>query len=295
MAFSHRYNDIRGEVHRMIQAKDLLFSYEYPGSPRRALDGVSMQIDAGELVVLLGCNGSGKSTLLRHFNGLLPLQSGQLRVAGLDASKPEHVWELRRKAAMVFQNPDNQFVSSVVAEDVAFGLENYQVPREQIPGRVRAALELVGMGGFASRAPHTLSGGQKQRVALAGVLALEPDILLLDEVTSMLDPQGREEVLAVIQNLHRAGKTIVMVTHDVEEALLADRVYLLHKGKIRASGTPRQVLTNGALLREVGILPPLSVRLFEDFAERGIRLPGCPLGQKEAVASLWRYLSNQSQ
>ena len=195
-------------------------SYTYPADEsvraaagrqtRAALDGVSLSVEAGEFIVILGRNGSGKSTLARHFNALLKLQAGSLEVAGIDVRNEAEIWRLRRSCGMVFQNPDNQFVSTIVSEDIAFGLENYRVPREAIPGRVAEALEKVGMAGYEDRAPQQLSGGQKQRIALAGVLVLEPEILILDEVTSMLDPDGRREVLRTIQDLHEAGKTIVM-------------------------------------------------------------------------------------
>lgn len=219
----------------MIEAENIIFSYASDGKRKRALRGLSFHVHRGEYAVILGHNGCGKSTLLRHLNALLPLQSGELTVAGIDASDPAEIWKLRRRVGMVFQNPDNQFVSSIVGEDVAFGLENYQVPRDEIPERVSAALRAVGMEGFEKRAPHTLSGGQKQRAALAGVLALEPEILLFDEVTSMLDPEGRAEVLGAMRRLHEDGKTVVAVTHYIEEAVQADTVWLMHDGKMLAA------------------------------------------------------------
>ena len=231
------------EISMMIEAENIIFSYASDGKRKRALRGLSFHVHRGEYAVILGHNGCGKSTLLRHLNALLPLQSGELTVAGIDASDPAEIWKLRRRVGMVFQNPDNQFVSSIVGEDVAFGLENYQVPRDEIPERVSAALRAVGMEGFEKRAPHTLSGGQKQRAALAGVLALEPKILLFDEVTSMLDPEGRAEVLGAMRRLHEDGKTVVAVTHYIEEAVQADTVWLMHDGKMLAHGSPREMLT----------------------------------------------------
>ena len=272
----------------MIEAENIIFSYASDGKRKRALRGLSFHVHRGEYAVILGHNGCGKSTLLRHLNALLPLQSGELTVAGIDASDPAEIWKLRRRVGMVFQNPDNQFVSSIVGEDVAFGLENYQVPRDEIPERVSAALRAVGMEGFEKRAPHTLSGGHKQRAALAGVLALEPKILLFDEVTSMLDPEGRAEVLGAMRRLHEDGKTVVAVTHYIEEAVQADTVWLMHDGKMLAHGSPREMLTQPELLAQTGLEPPVPVRLYYDLLNAGFELPYCPLTNKEFVEELCR-------
>lgn len=272
----------------MIEAENIIFSYASDGKRKRALRGLSFHVHRGEYAVILGHNGCGKSTLLRHLNALLPLQSGELTVAGIDASDPAEIWKLRRRVGMVFQNPDNQFVSSIVGEDVAFGLENYQVPRDEIPERVGAALRAVGMEGFEKRAPHTLSGGQKQRAALAGVLALEPEILLFDEVTSMLDPEGRAEVLGAMRRLHEDGKTVVAVTHYIEEAVQADTVWLMHDGKMLAHGSPREMLTQPELLAQTGLEPPVPVRLYYDLLNAGFELPYCPLTNKEFAEELCR-------
>lgn len=272
----------------MIEAENIIFSYDSDGKRKRALRGLSFHVHRGEYAVILGHNGCGKSTLLRHLNALLPLQSGELTVAGIDASDPAEIWKLRRRVGMVFQNPDNQFVSSIVGEDVAFGLENYQVPRDEIPERVGAALRAVGMEGFEKRAPHTLSGGQKQRAALAGVLALEPEILLFDEVTSMLDPEGRAEVLGAMRRLHEDGKTVVAVTHYIEEAVQADTVWLMHDGKMLAHGSPREMLTQPELLAQTGLEPPVPVRLYYDLLNAGFELPYCPLTNKEFAEELCR-------
>lgn len=276
------------EISMMIEAENIIFSYASDGKRKRALRGLSFHVHRGEYAVILGHNGCGKSTLLRHLNALLPLQSGELTVAGIDASDPAEIWKLRRRVGMVFQNPDNQFVSSIVGEDVAFGLENYQVPRDEIPERVGAALRAVGMEGFEKRAPHTLSGGQKQRAALAGVLALEPEILLFDEVTSMLDPEGRAEVLGAMRRLHEDGKTVVAVTHYIEEAVQADTVWLMHDGKMLAHGSPREMLTQPELLAQTGLEPPVPVRLYYDLLNAGFELPYCPLTNKEFAEELCR-------
>ena len=273
----------------MIKAENLIFSYDCDSGKSRSLDKACITVRAGELVAVLGHNGCGKSTLVKHFNALLEVQKGELTVAGLDAKCEANVWKLRRKVGMVFQNPDNQFVSSVVAEDVAFGLENYGVASSEIPERVSAALALVGMAGFEKRSPHMLSGGQKQRVALAGVLAMDPDILVFDEATSMLDPDGRREVLSVIERLHsEQGKTIVMITHYVEEAVFADRVYLMHDGRMLADGTPREMLTDLELLRRTGLTPPVPVRMYHDLKAAGFELPYCPLTNEELAEELCR-------
>ena len=272
----------------MIDAHDIRFSYDGPGG-RRSLNGAQLHVAPGEFVAVLGHNGCGKSTLVKHFNALLPLQHGTLTVDGMDAADPANRWALRRKVGMVFQNPDNQFVSTIVGEDVAFGLENYGVPEDEIPARVAAALAAVFMAGYENRATHTLSGGQKQRVALAGVLALSPDILVFDEATAMLDPDGRQEVLCTIRRLHKEQhKTVVMITHYIEEAIGADRVYLIHNGKMIADGTAREMLTQPELLAAAGLTPPMPVQMYYDLKQAGIVLARCPLTLEELAEELCR-------
>ena len=272
----------------MINARNIVFSYDY-SDRKRSLNGVSIDVHEGELVAVLGHNGCGKSTLIKHFNALLELQKGELTVAGLDAKCEANIIKLRRTVGMVFQNPDNQFVSSIVEEDVAFGLENYGVSYSEIPEKVSAALKNVGLEGFEKRSPSMLSGGQKQRVALAGVLAVDPDILVFDEVTSMLDPDGRCEVLSILKQLHeKRHKTIVMITHYIDEAVFADRVYLMHDGKMLASGTPREMLTDLELLGKAGLTPPLPVRMYHDLKDNGIELPFCPLTNDELTEAICR-------
>ena len=272
----------------MIDAHDIRFSYDGPGG-RRSLNGAQLHVAPGEFVAVLGHNGCGKSTLVKHFNALLPLQHGTLTVDGMDAADPANRWALRRKVGMVFQNPDNQFVSTIVGEDVAFGLENYGVPENEIPARVAAALAAVDMAGYKNRATHTLSGGQKQRVALAGVLALSPDILVFDEATAMLDPDGRQEVLRTIHRLHKEQrKTVVMITHYIEEAIGADHVYLIHNGKMIANGTAREMLTQPELLAAAGLTPPMPVQMYYDLKQAGIVLARCPLTLEELAEELCR-------
>lgn len=278
----------------MIDAKNIKFSYDFSDGKHRSLNGATFSVKKGELAVILGHNGCGKSTLMKHLNGLLELQQGELTVNGIDASDPDEVWKMRRCAGIVFQNPDNQFVSSVVEEDVAFGLENYEVPREEIGERVAAALKAVGMEGFEKRSPHMLSGGQKQRVALAGVLALDPEILIFDEATSMLDPQGRAEVLDTVKRLHEAGKTVIMVTHYIEEAVFADTVWFMHDGEMLAHGTPREMLTDPKLVAATGLDVPLAVKLYYDLLDAGIKLDHCPLTNEEAAEEICRLKSGMS-
>ena len=272
----------------LVEGKNISFSYD---GFSLALQDVEVTIEKGEFLAILGCNGSGKSTLVKHFNALLPLQQGELRVAQIDLRDEGDIWRLRRLCGMVFQNPDNQFVASTVEEDIAFGLENYEVPREEIPGRVRAALALVEMSGYEKRAPNTLSGGQKQRVALAGVLALDPEIIIFDEATAMLDPRGRQEVLAIMDKLHKAGRTIIAITHFVEEAVAADKIILMHKGRVLACGSPKAILTDLDLMKEAEMIPPLPVRLYHDLRQAGIYLKNCPLTDEELVEELWQLRS----
>lgn len=278
-------NERKGSV-LMIHADNLIFSYDYAGAPSKALDDVTFSVKPGEFIAILGHNGCGKSTLAKHLNALLPLQSGSLTVAGLDAANPRNSSELRRKVGMVFQNPDNQFVSTVIEEDVAFGLRNYDIPEEIIETRVKEALHLVDMDGYEKRAPHSLSGGQKQRIALAGVLAMDPELLVLDEVTSMLDPEGQREVLSIIRRLQDHGKTIIMITHEIKETLYADRILLMQDGKILADGTPHEILTDTVLLAQTSLRPPMPVQVYLELNAQGFPLPDIPLTREELVAEL---------
>lgn len=271
-----------------VVAQELCFAYDTTGNCCPALNRVTATIHQGEFVAILGANGSGKSTLARHLNGLLVAQKGRLSVLNIEPSNPQAIWQLRRLCGMVFQNPENQFVSPIVAQDVAFGLENYGVPKQEIPHKVQAALEKVGMEEMQRRSPGSLSGGQKQRVAIAGVLAVEPDILIFDEATSMLDPEGRQEVLCCLRALHQAGKTVIMITHYVEEAVQAQRIFLMKSGEILRMGTAREILTNPLLLKRANLLPPLPVQLYYDLKEQGVFLRQCPLTDEELVEELCR-------
>ena len=271
----------------IIEACNLIHSYEYAGSENHSLDGISLTVDEGEFIALLGHNGCGKSTLAKHINALLNVQGGELTIAGLDARNEVNIWKIRRECGMVFQNPDNQFVSSVVAEDIAFGLENYGTPDREIQGKVKKALAAVGLPGFERKSPHMLSGGQKQRVAIAGVLAIDPDIIIFDEATAMLDPEGRQEVLSTIRRLHdEEHRTIIMISHYVEEAVFADRVILLQNGQVLAEGPPYDVLTNPNLLYRTGLTPHTAIRAYYDLQDAGIVLPFCPLTNEELVEAI---------
>lgn len=276
------------DIMQAVTGKQISFAYEDGYVVKPVLEDISFAIEKGEFIAVLGANGCGKSTMVRLLNGLLPLEKGQLKVWGLDPRQESQLRELRRLCGMVFQNPDNQFVSAIVEEDVAFGLRNYDTPEEEIPERVRRALSLVGMQGYERHSPHMLSGGQKQRVAVAGVLAMEPEILIFDEATSMLDPQGRREVLACLKQIHGMGKTVLMITHYVEEALGADRIFLMQGGKLCKSGSPREILTDRDLLAQAGLIPPLAVRLYHDLRDSGILLDRCPLTSEELVEELCR-------
>lgn len=245
-------------------------TFSYPGAGAPALRGVSFDVRAGEYVGVVGPNGGGKSTLVRLLNGLLVADSGRVRVAGFDpASEP---FVVREKAGMLFQNPENGLVAPFVEDDVAFGLENLGVEREEMRRRVREAIRTVGLEGYERREPHTLSGGEKQRVALAGVLAMEPEILLLDEPTSMLDAAGRQEVLGRLHEL-RGAKTVLHVTHHLEELLAADRVLVLNAGRLVADVPPERLLSDTDLLRENRLVPPVPLRLASALGLAMVRTP----------------------
>ena len=253
-------------------------SFTYPEEEGRetfaALDGVSLDIEAGSFVAVLGHNGSGKSTLAKHMNAVLLPTGGKVYVDGMDTWDEEVLLEIRRRVGMVFQNPDNQIVANVVEEDVAFGPENLGVPTEEIRRRVDAALKAVGMESFLLHAPHNLSGGQKQRIAIAGIIAMEPKCIVLDESTAMLDPSGRREVLDTVRQLNREkGITIVLITHHMNEAAMADRVVVMDDGHVVMDGKPREILTRMEDLRAIGLDVPHTVELLHGLREDGFDVP----------------------
>ena len=260
----------------IIQTENLTFAYpaEEDQQPVLALRGVDVAIEKGSFVVVLGHNGSGKSTLAKTFNGVLLPAGGKVYVEGMDTCDERLLLAIRRTVGMVFQNPDNQIVANVVEEDVAFGPENLGIPSPEIRRRVDGALAAVGMGGFARHAPHLLSGGQKQRIAIAGVLAMEPECIVLDEATAMLDPVGRREVLSAVHKLNREkGITVVLITHHMNEAEDADRVVVMDDGRIAMDGTPREVFTQVDALRSMGLTTPDTVDLLDRLQKDGLDVP----------------------
>ena len=275
----------------MIELNEI--SYRYEGAQESALSGVSLTILDGEMLAIVGHNGSGKSTLAKHLNGLLTPDSGRVLVDGMDTGDEGKLLSIRQRVGMVFQNPDNQLVTAIVEEDVGFGPENLGVPPAEIRERVDSALSEVGMTDYADRAAHALSGGQKQRVAIAGMLAMRPEVLVLDEATAMLDPEGRREVLDIVSRLHReTGITVVMITQHMEDTLPCDRVVVMAGGKISFTGTPREVFRRSGELRELGLDVPETGWLRDALAERGLALPGDPLTMTETADAICRSLLN---
>jgi energy-coupling factor transport system ATP-binding protein len=256
----------------MITVKDITYKYENEGPA--AIEGLSLTINRGEFLAVVGHNGSGKSTLAKHFNALLLPTSGDVIVDGMNTKDEKNTLAIRQKVGMVFQNPDNQLVTTVVEEDVAFGPENLGVKPDEIRIRVDDALKSVGMYEYASNAPHHLSGGQKQRIAIAGMLAMLPDVLVLDEATAMLDPRGRREVLKIVSDLNREkGITVVMITQYMEEAVFADRVAVMAEGRLILDDTPKNVFAQTALLRRHRLDVPAMAKLRDALSLEGIKLP----------------------
>lgn len=269
----------------IIQGNKIGHSYFISGKKIRSLKEVTFSVKKGEYIALIGKNGCCKSTLAKHINVLLPLQTGQLEVIGLDAREKGNAIKIRKKCGMVFQNPDNQFVSSIVEEDIKFGMKNFGLPSNAED--VKNALKLVGMEGFEKRMINSLSGGQKQRIALAGILALKPEIIILDEATTMLPPEARKEMLDIVNDLHKSTEmTFIMITQYIEEAVGADRVILMSKGRIVADGPKEDILSDVELLEKNGITPPYTVRLYHDLLEAGIDLGECPLTNERMVELL---------
>ncbi len=266
--------------------------YTYEGAEQPALHGASMSVTAGEFVAVLGQNGSGKSTMAKLMNALFIPTEGSLTVCGMDTRDPDKMWDIRQTVGMVFQNPDNQLVATVVEEDVAFGLENLGVPTEEIRPRVEEALRAVRMETFASHAPHMLSGGQKQRVAVAGVLAMRPRVLVLDEATAMLDPAGRRDVFTTVRRLNReAGITVVWITHFMEEALQADRLIIMHEGTVALEGPPDALFRQVDTIRALGLDVPPMAALAHDLRAGGLAIPETVLAQESMVEALCQLSS----
>ena len=273
----------------VIQIENLHFSYtaEEDGKETPVLLGIDMEVGRGEFLAVLGHNGSGKSTLSKHLNAILTPTAGRVLVEGNDTAKEDMLYEIRRRVGMVFQNPDNQMVANIVEEDVAFAPENLGVTPQEIRRRVDDSLAAVNMSAFSGHAPHMLSGGQKQRVAIAGVLAMQPDILVLDEPTAMLDPVGRREVLATVKRLNREKKmTVVLITHYMDEAVQADRVIVVDSGRIKMQGPPREVFSKVEALKALGLDTPQATELIWQLNRSGAALPEGILGPKECIAAI---------
>ena len=270
-------------------------AYTYPGvanTPGVAVfEDLDVSVEEGTFVAVLGTNGCGKSTLAKHFNAILLPNGGKVWVCGMDTSQEDRLIPVRRKVGMVFQNPDNQIVANVVEEDVAFGPENLGVASPEIRHRVDKALQQVGMYEYREHAPHLLSGGQKQRIAIAGVIAMEPKCIVLDEPTAMLDPKGRREVIETIGRLNREKKiTVVLITHHMDEAAQAQRVVVLHKGKIAADGTPREVFSQVQLLHGIGLAAPETAELCWQLNQKGFDLPLDQLSVEECAQVLFEKI-----
>ena len=278
-----------------IQVKDASFFYNKTEgeAPIRVFEHLDLTIEQGTFVVILGHNGCGKSTLAKHFNAILLPNLGEVMVYGMDTRDENEMIPVRKTVGMVFQNPDNQIVANVVEEDVAFALENLGVPPKEIRERVDAALKAVGMYDYRKHAPHLLSGGQKQRVAIAGVLAMRPKCVVLDEPTAMLDPVGRNEVVSTIHELNeKFGVTVVLITHHMREATEADRVVVMNDGKIIADDTPKKVFSQVELLRDVGLTVPETTDLLYELNERGWNLPLDALSVEECARAIYQEVAN---
>ena len=277
----------------MLRAQDVRFDYTYENeAPQVVLQGVNLTVEKGSFVALLGHNGCGKSTLAKHFNALLLPTGGQVLVADMDTADEQNTYPIRRRVGMVLQNPDNQLVSTIVEEDVAFGPENLGLPPAEIRARVDEALAAVDMTAYKDHSPHKLSGGQKQRIAIAGVLAMHPDCLILDEPTAMLDPRGRQEVLDTVCRLNKEqGMTVVLITHYMEEAALADRVVVMDEGVVQADGTPRAVFAEGEKLKALGLDVPHPTALCALLRQSGVDIPADLLTPEECAEALLKLMN----
>ena len=273
----------------ILTAQNLKFRYD-SDQPVYALDGVSTEVKRGEFVAVLGANGCGKSTLAKHFNAILLPESGKVYVEDMDTADDDKLYDIRQTVGMVFQNPDNQIVATVVEEDVAFALENLGVPPEEMRRRVDDSMKMAGIYEYRERAPHNLSGGQKQRVAIAGVIAMRPDCLVLDEATAMLDPHGRSQVMRTIHQLREAGISIVSITHYMEEAAQADRVLVMSRGRIVMEGTPEEVFSQTQRLHSYHLDVPQAAELRDELVKIGIPMPENVITPDRCAEELYKLL-----
>lgn len=275
----------------IIKIENVSFTYIGSEDQREALSDVNLSINQGEWVSIIGPNGSGKSTLAKTINGLIAPKAGKITVGGQELND-DNVWNIRQMVGMVFQNPDNQFVGSSVQDDVAFGLENLGIPRETMVERIRYALERVGMLEFADKEPARLSGGQKQRVAIAGIVALQPNIIILDEATSMLDPSGRQDVLQTVKDVkNQENLTVISITHDIDEAVESDRIVVMKDGHIKQQGTPSEIFALGNDLIDLGLDLPFPEKLKLSLEKQGIDVPEEYLTEEGMVNWLWTFAS----
>ena len=275
----------------MLRVQEVKFRYD-PDQPRYAVDGVSMDLHRGEFVAVLGANGCGKSTLAKHLNAILLPETGTVLVEGMDTRNEEHLYDIRQKVGMVFQNPDNQIVATIVEEDVAFAPENLGVPPDEIRTRIDEAMKLAGIYEKRDAAPYKLSGGQKQRVAIAGVIAMRPDCLVLDEATAMLDPHGRGQVMRTIRHLREAGITIVSITHYMEEAAQADRVLVMNGGHVVMEGTPEEVFSQTEKLHSYHLDVPQAAELRDELVKAGIPMPENVITPERCAEELYKLLKD---
>lgn len=270
-----------------IRVENLTFEYDKDGTEKtRAIDDVSFTIEKGSFTAIIGQNGSGKSTLARNLNGLLVPTSGRILVDGMDTADDSKIWDIRSRVAMVFQNPDNQIVSSIVEDDVAFGPENLGVDPAEIRRRVDDALKRVDMYHLRNKAPHQLSGGQKQRIAIAGAVAMRPECIVFDEPTAMLDPKGRREVLEIVRELNSQGITTILITHFMEEAAQADKIIVMDRGQVKLQGAPVEIFRSIDVLREISLGVPPVVELAEELRSRGMDVPGDIIEEEQLVRFL---------
>lgn len=282
------------ENNTILEAQEVRFRYDgdQPAETAAyAVDGVSMKVRRGEFVAVLGANGCGKSTLAKHFNAILLPETGTVLVEGMDTRTDEKLYDIRQKVGMVLQNPDNQIVATVVEEDVAFALENLGVPTDEMRTRVDEAMKLAGIYDQRTKAPHKLSGGQKQRVAIAGVIAMRPDCLILDEATAMLDPRGRAQVMKTIRSLRDAGISIVSITHYMEEAAQADRVLVMSRGRIVMEGTPTQVFSQTRRVRSYHLDVPQAAELRDELCAAGLPMPEGVITPEECARAIYDLLA----